>query len=60
MDRVCESVGLPRLSPQVKHLDYDDLHVTTSIQEEGLRGGKEKKSQGLEMSDARWENVLIN
>ena len=38
---------------QVKHLDYDDLHVTQSIREEGLRGGGNRGGRGLDINDAR-------
>eukprot|EP00752_Nemacystus_decipiens_P009980 g8900.t1 len=40
-------------SLKVKHLDYDDLHVTQSIREEGLRGGGNRGGRGLDMDDAR-------
>ncbi|CAM9097591.1 unnamed protein product, partial [Ectocarpus sp. 6 AP-2014] len=37
----------------VKHLDYDDLHVTQGIREEGLRGGGNRGGRGLDINDAR-------
>ena len=40
---------------QVKHLDYDDLHVTQAVREEGLRGGGNRGGRGLDMADARYE-----
>lgn len=39
---------------QVKHLGYDDLHVTQGIREEGLRGGGNRGGRGLDMTDARY------
>lgn len=44
--------------PQVKHLDYDDLHVTQGIREEGLRGGGNRGGRGLDISDARYAHDL--
>ncbi|CAM9786358.1 unnamed protein product [Pylaiella littoralis] len=38
---------------EVKHLEYDDLHVTQGIREEGLRGGGNRGGRGLDMNDAR-------
>ncbi|CAB1111060.1 unnamed protein product [Ectocarpus sp. CCAP 1310/34] len=40
-------------SLKVKHLDYDDLHVTQGIREEGLRGGGNRGGRGLDINDAR-------
>lgn len=39
----------------MKHLEYDDLHVTQGIREEGLRGGGNRGGRGLDMSDARYD-----